>query len=474
MHETKLIKTLRTLSRKELAELLCFSQSGLMSVTDKGLELLQHILSCPPSFTSPQLKKEVAFKKLFAKQPYNDSRMRLLLSDVLKVVSYYIGVKMALASPNELEMLQLEHYIKSENNDFTLRRIEEFTKKIEAIPYQNEHYFYLRFRVEQLKSNFFAKRSKDYMLEDLFKNLEAFYFLNKLKMMCVRISNNFIYRNDPDNFFLAEIRDSLERKAFPDNQIILGYSYSVLLLTDEDPGLQFRKLYELLNKHEKQLGPHELNTFSKILENHCIRQINTGSEAYYEMLYILFERRLMQAQEILSGEVKTFITLCLRMGKAETAHRFIIDKNQCIMPAEIREDAFNYSMSLLHFDKKKYDQVLLLLHQVEYLNVFYKIDSKKLLIETFYELKEWDSLDSAMNAFRVFIHRNSEISDVHKKNNQNFINFLYKLMSAKSNDQKRLHQLQQQLKRSKHLAERKWLIEKVDERLKSGTRTTLI
>jgi hypothetical protein len=71
-----------------------------------------------------------------------------------------------------------------------------------------------------------------------------------------------------------------------------------------------------------------------------------------------------------------------------------------------------------------------MLQQVEYLNVFYKIDSRKLLIQAFYELKEWDSLDSAMNAFRVFIHRNKEISDLHKKNNQNFINFLYKLVSA--------------------------------------------
>ncbi|MBP9883756.1 MAG: hypothetical protein KBF32_10155 [Chitinophagales bacterium] len=467
MHETKLIKTLRTLNRKELGELLRFSQSGLVTITDKGQELLELIHSCSPAFTSPRLKKEQLFTKLFKGDPYNDTKLRLLQSDLLKLANQYISTKMLLASSYEAEMLQLEHFIKAENNDYTLRRIDEFTRKVDAIPYQNENYFYLRFRVEQMKSNYFAKRSKDYALDNLFKNLEAFYFLNKLKLFCVRISNNLIYRNEPDHSFLEEIRQSLENQAFPDNQIILGYSYSILLLTGEDTELQFRRLFELLQQFEKQLGPHEVNTFNKILENHCIRQINTGNEEYYEMLFMLLERRLLKAHEIASGEVKTFITLCIRMGKDMLAQKFLKDKKQSIVPAEIREDAYNYSMALLHFYRQQYDQVLTLLQQVEYLNIFYKIDSKKLLIETFYELKEWDSLDSAMNAFRVFIHRNAETSDVHKQNNQNFINFLYKLMNSKSNEQKRLQQLLLQLKKSRHLAERKWLIEKVEERIKS-------
>ena len=79
-----------------------------------------------------------------------------------------------------------------------------------------------------------------------------------------------------------------------------------------------------------------------------------------------------------------------------------------IVPEELRDDVFNYSMAQLHFYLKNYSEVLQLLQQVEYLNIFYKLGSKKLLIETFYELQEWDSLDSAMNAFRVFIHRNDE------------------------------------------------------------------
>ncbi len=466
MLETKLIKTLRTLQRRELAELNVFAQSGMVPLSEKAIALLQLILSFPPSFTSPELKKEIVFQKLFRKEPYNDSRIRLLQSDVLKAVQFYIAIKVVASIPLELDMLQLEHFVKAENNELTLKRITETEKKVEAIEIHNEHYFYLRFRLEQLKSNFNAKRSKDYTLKHLFKNLEAFYFLNKLKMNCVRLSNNFIYRHEENDFFIAEIIESLDKKTFPDNPVILGYSYSVLLLSNETPDLQFSKLHELLQKHKKQLSPHEQTTFSKILENHCIRQINTGLDDYYEILFKLLERRLLDATEVTSGEVKTFMTLCLRMNKAAFAQQFIKGKKECITPPEIRDDAFNYSMALLHFYKKEYDRVLLLLQQVEYHNVFYKIDSRKLLIQVFYEMKEWDSLDSAMNAFRVFIHRNSEISVVHKKNNQNFINFLYKMMNSGSHEQKRLLKLKQELNKSMHLAERKWLLECLEERIK--------
>jgi len=117
-------------------------------------------------------------------------------------------------------------------------------------------------------------------------------------------------------------------------------------------------------------------------------------------------------------------------------------------------------MAQLHFYLKNYSEVLQLLQQVEYLNIFYKLGSKKLLIETFYELQEWDSLDSAMNAFRVFIHRNDEISDLHKKNNQNFINFLYKMVNAGSINSGRIGQLIAQLHKTKVIAERQWLNEK--------------
>jgi hypothetical protein len=132
--------------------------------------------------------------------------MRLLISDALKAVYQYIGTSKILDDPVAFEMSLLEHFDKTESNELTLKRFEEFRKKVESFPYQNEDYFYYIFRLEELKRNYFVRRTQDYDLSDMFSSLEGFYFLKKLKLICVRLSHNYIFKQEVDeNFFLKSI-----------------------------------------------------------------------------------------------------------------------------------------------------------------------------------------------------------------------------------------------------------------------------
>lgn len=161
---------------------------------------------------------------------------------------------------------------------------------------------------------------------------------------------------------------------------------------------------------------------------------------------------------LIKSDVASIIT-----GNAEEAKEFVDARKNEILPVESRADAYNYSMARYHFYKLNFENVLKLLQQVNYFSVFYKIDSKKLLIQTFYEMNEMDSLDSAMNAFRVFIHRTAEVSELHKKNNRNFINLLYQLLPLRSGNAPKLDKLKTVVKNTEGLAEREWLLQKITE-----------
>ena len=466
MHDTKLIRTLRTLDSREMTMLSQFYQAPVFNPGVKAKELLDYLMKYKPAFSSRKLEKEKVYQKIFGDADYDDVKMRLLISDALKAVHQFISVSRMMNDQLSTEMLLLDHFFRSENDDYTLKRFEEFEKKLHALPYRDQKFYYFNYRLEELKNNYFTRRSIDYDLAPLFRSLEGFYFLNKLKLICARLSHNYIFRKEDHEAFVSEIEMSLRQGQFSGNQTIVAYSYCVLLLTAEKPEAWFTKLYDLLDSSSAEINPPDNIIFHKVMENYCIRLINQGEEQYYDQLYQLFERRLMQATEISSSEVKSFTTLCLRMNRPEMVLRFINEKKHQFIPAEIREDAYNYSMAVYWFYMKDYSRVLHLLQEVEYLSVFYKIGSKKLLIETYFELSEWDSLDSAMNAFRVFIYRNKEISDLHKKNNSNFINFLYKLLNSRSSDSTRLKKMQHQLKKEQYVSERRWLMEKIDQRLK--------
>jgi hypothetical protein len=121
--ETKLLRTLRTLNRKDYSELYRYYHSGFISVPETATELLDHLLSFKPSFTSPQLSKEKVFKKLYPGKSYTDTKMRLVISDALKMVNQYIGISRIVEDPYPFEMLLLEHFSNAEDDEHTLKAV---------------------------------------------------------------------------------------------------------------------------------------------------------------------------------------------------------------------------------------------------------------------------------------------------------------------------------------------------------------
>ncbi|MBA2422772.1 MAG: hypothetical protein H0V61_06060 [Chitinophagales bacterium] len=283
----------------------------------------------------------------------------------------------------------------------------------------------------------------------------------KLKFSAIQLNNKYVYKHDINPTLLREIIEHSRRKSLQGNAAIFCYSHALLLQLDQDPKNHLKELQQSMTEHSDSIDEDDLRILSKLTENYCVRQINKGLHEYYEMLYQLMTDRFSRESKLSAVEFKNFITICLRSEKAGEVLKFIDESRGKIFPDEIREDAVNYAMARYYFHEKDYNHVLKLLQQVSYFDPFYKIDSKKLLIQTYYELEEWDSLESAMNAFRVFIHRNKAISEVHKLNNQNFINLLFQLIPLHSGQSKKLLKLKNTIAKKEALAERDWLLKKM-------------
>jgi hypothetical protein len=173
----------------------------------------------------------------------------------------------------------------------------------------------------------------------------------------VRLSHNFIFKKEMGDAFVEEIIDKLERKLYNDSPLYLATAMVCCCSPAARPTNNFTCCMTCWKIAANRSVVMKKKFSARSWRTTAIRQINSGHEQFYEMLYPLLENRLMEAEEISSSEVKTFITLCLRMEKPAVAHRFIQEKKAAIVPADIREDAFNYSMALLHFYQKNYSDV---------------------------------------------------------------------------------------------------------------------
>ena len=107
-----------------------------------------------------------------------------------------------------------------------------------------------------------------------------------------------------------------------------------------------------------------------------------------------------------------------------------------------------------------------MLNNVEYMDVYYILDSKILLLKTYYELEEVDAFYSLIDSFYVYLRRNELISDYQKTICLNFVKFVKKLMRIKLGDKAAAEKLLQELNENQQVASISWLIKKTQEFIK--------
>jgi len=89
------------------------------------------------------------------------------------------------------------------------------------------------------------------------------------------------------------------------------------------------------------------------------------------------------------------------------------------------------------------------------------LDARRILLKCYFELKEYDALDSLFNSFSRYIYRQKEIG-YHRENYLNFIRFVKKMIHGRMEDKKNIEQLKEEIKMTNGLVEREWLLEKLD------------
>lgn len=150
------------------------------------------------------------------------------------------------------------------------------------------------------------------------------------------------------------------------------------------------------------------------------------------------------------------------MNEFQWIENFINENKQKLSEAE-RENAYTYYLAKFYFYKRDYSKVLQLLQDVEYSDVFYSLDSKSMLLKTYYELNEMDSLDSMLDSFKIYLLRNKSLSEHHVKTCKNLLRITHKLSRLISSDKKKIALLETEIEQTKPLADVGWLREKVLE-----------
>ena len=115
-------------------------------------------------------------------------------------------------------------------------------------------------------------------------------------------------------------------------------------------------------------------------------------------------------------------------------------------------------LAYLYFQEGNYAEAMPLLQQVQFRDTLNNLDSRRLLLRSYYELGEFDALDSLLDSFSTCLRRQKRLS-YHRKNYQNLIRVVRKMLRSNLVEKSVRARLYDDVRGTPVIAEREWLLE---------------
>jgi hypothetical protein len=465
MKDSKLFELLKSLSAYELKGFGRYIQSLYINSNKQLVSFHQLISSHHPHDAHELISKKTLFKNLFPKQKYEDKKIRYLFTDYTRLLENFL-VDESLSRDKTLKEQILRKELASRNCSKAYR-----TKFQTRTPDNTEDadYFLHQYQAEYTHLDLWVsrqKRKEEQNIEAVIENLDKFYFAKKLELSCaVQNFRNVLamnYKNDFREELVGLIRSHEYRKV----PVIAMYSQVLLTLTEEDDEKHFHKLLEIIPLHEKKFSLQQLREIYQYAMNYCIKKINKGNSCYFKTLFeiykvILPKKILVREKFFPQFDYKNIVTIALRLKELAWAKKFI-EEYKPLLRKEDRENAYTYNLAHWHFHNRDYSKTLSLFQRVEFTDIYYQLDTRSIVLKTYFEQDDTEAFFYHASAFRTYIRRNKLVSDYQRMSYRNFIKYAGQLLRANGN-LKKISAIKIELEEKKQVADINWLLQKTED-----------
>lgn len=470
MQNNKLYSILTQFDKYEQNRLRKFIDSPYFNRNQRLLLLYDLLIDRINDKKEKVLSKDQVWNTIGHSGKLNDVKLRKDFSDLLKLVERFLAQQVY-----EKDTLQESNYMLESIYERNLLKlysgaIKTARTESERHPTQSAQFFLQQYKLEKnefhIKETTQTNRDKK-NIEIISKNLDIFYFIEKLRFYCYILNSKHISTHTYQLELIDEIIEHVRASSFEEYSVLNIYYQNYLTLTDGSNDKHYFKLKELLEKHSLTFPKEEAFNLYLSTLNYCIRKINSGSkeflEEYFEINVDFLKKEIIFLDEYLDPtDFNNIVVAALRLEKYKWVELFIKNYQKKLKPIH-RNNVVTFNTARLYWYKKDHEKVIELLREVEYENVGYNLKSKIILIATYYETDEIDPLFSLLEAFRTYLNRHKEIPTSRRKNYLNLISFTKKLTKIIPGDKKAIEKIRKEINETKALVNKEWLEEKIAE-----------
>jgi len=462
MQNTRLVDLLQTFSKKELRDFRKFVASPFYNQRKDVADLLD-LVAGRQSSGKPVPPKAVVFEKLYGPAAtYDDHKVRMAMSFLMKAAEQFLVhqdfFQEGVAVKTRLAGIYRERNL-SKHFDRTIKDARQCLGRSQL---RNAHFYHLDhdLQMEEYRFNAAQRRTADHNLQALTDNLDTNYFSRKLRQACLLLSHQAVYKKEYRFGLLDAILLQVEQDSLLGIPAISVYYYCYRSLTQPGEPDYFHQLTRLLVEEGGKFPKNEIADLYLLAINFCIKRYNEGDAAYLSDEFNLYKDGLEKGYLLNNGVLSRFayrnvVTTGLVLKEYDWVEKFILRFRDNLEKVH-RESMFSFSLARLEFERRNFGLALQLLQKSEYRDLLLNLAAKALTLKIYYETNEYDALDSHLDAMQRFLRRKS-IMGYHKEHYLNMIQFVRKLLEAV--DDRGLAKLKEEIKASKSVAEKRWLLE---------------
>ncbi|HMQ78905.1 MAG TPA: hypothetical protein PKE39_08455 [Ignavibacteria bacterium] len=476
MKKSILIEILSGFSHKEVREFSEYVGSPFFNKNQSIIKLNNYLRIQHPVFDKNEIEKRKVFQELFPKVKYNDGFMRTLIFGLSALAenflsytryknSYYKDKTFLLYELNDRHLdRHLEKNIKLISRKLESEKVRDSEYYLDKYNLENEKYLYY-FRK---KPDVFEKIVKKTKLSEMTDYLSTFYY-SCIAGDYTRLCNlKNIYNFEFDTRRLDKFLNLLSEETLNKTPCVLISYYELMLFKNRGDVSYFYKIKEQLEVNENTLeDDHVYNIYINLI-NFCNRKIAEGHKELETEVFELYrkglEKKIFPFRGILHFRFYTTVTeTALKLGEYDWSLYFINSyKNR--LPAEIRENSYNYARALYDFETGNFTESLETLSLVKYNDVYHKLKCKCLTAMLFYELGYTVQLLSHIDAFNHFIMNDKLLNKDRKKLYSAFIKYLKKIDSVRLFfNSGNFESLWAKIETDNSVYNKKWLLKKMEE-----------
>ena len=472
----KIFRIIQRMNGKMRQNALEFLNSPYHNKDTEILKLFEILVRKESTEELTKEEKFVIWNLLYPQKSFDDQKFRKKAHALTLSLERFFTIEQTLESKHQYlanlagfcenhGILELQNSInkriKGELNSDRLNEADAYIYSYKAI----RHLLNLGTDTERKRSQVMEILTNE--LPQLDNLLDEFYVIEKIRLFLLQNNFNQISGNQVGSINKSSVQKEIEKIKFIDNQSLTKFTFELFnLLTNPDHDYDIDEIIQNLSLISKVNRNEALQLYDYI-HNHLTRRMNQGHNTNYDRLKLL--RFGLKSGILLKGgmldpiDFRNIVHSACIQSEFNWALEFVEDYKS-LLSNRYRQSAYSFNKARIFMNMERFDDVVDCLRNVEYEDITYNLNSKLMLMAAFYELDEYDVLESTIKAFKVFLRRRRNISKSRKANFNDHCDVIYQIIKASERrDPKRLTKAKSILENNSGIPNKGWLYERISE-----------